>query len=339
LSETPDQPGAEAVIDSTQPGVAAEAPATTEAEIDTEAFDRMDAPDDEGDEGVGDGQPDKPEETSVAADDDEEVELSDGRKVKIPKEVALGTLRMADYTKKTQELAENRRAFETEQAQQLESLTAFRTEHLAIDRQESALAQIDKDIGEYRKLTPQDWAALKAQDPTAYDQHMSNFEILRTSKLSAQENLDDAKKELKAKETSLTEKRTAAQEAKRSEDWKSANVVLAKEIPGWGPDKFKEIGSFVMKTFGVKAEQLQDTADPIAWTMANRLMKAEAKVAQLEKAQAQTTTVARTVQAAEVKPAAKPAGGNAPPRGATDSLSTDEWMARRNAQAARKAAR
>lgn len=338
-----DQPvAADAPVAEAPAGVAAE-PAQASDDISTEAFDRVEAPDDDAD-GAGDGDPDavvvedKPDLTKAQLADTVEVEDETGAKHTIPKALEGQFLKDRDYRQKTQALAEARKAFETEQTQQLESLKAFRSEHLAIDQREAALTKIDADLGEYRKLTQADWQALKAQDPAAYQTHVDNYEELRRGRVMAEDALSAAKADLTTKEASLTERLSAAETAKLNSAWASANAELKKEIPDWGPEKFQEIGAFAMKEFGVTADQLKQSADPIAWKMTSRLMKSEAKVAALEAQLKQKTAATTTAKTLEAPPAAKPAGAPAGPRGVTDTASTPDWMARRNAQVARKRA-
>lgn len=336
-----DQPvAADAPVAEAPAGVAAE-PTQASDDISTEAFDRVEAPDDDADGAAAGGDLDAPvvedKPQPAAAADTVEIDLGDGLKITVPKSAEQAFLRQSDYTQKTQALAEQRKAFETEQTQQLESLKEFRAEHLAIDQREAALTKIDADLGEYRKLTQADWQAIKAQDPAAYQTHVDNYEELRRGRVMAEDALTAAKTALTSKEASLTERLTAAETAKLNDAWGKANAEIAKDIPDWGPEKFQEIGKFAMKEFGVTAEQLQQTADPTAWKMTSRLMKSEAENATLRAQLKQQTAATTTAKTLEATPAAKPAGASAGPRGVVDSLSDDEWFRRRKLQKARKA--
>jgi hypothetical protein len=156
MSEQATNPVAD--VDTSATGVAEPVTATTsDDDTDTSEFDRVEAPADEDDDtppaGDGDGEggdgstgKDKP----AAEDDEEEVELSDGRKVKAPKELALGYLRQADYTKKTQEVADERRTLETERAeiasQREQSITALPEEHRKIAIIEHQIATVGSSL-------------------------------------------------------------------------------------------------------------------------------------------------------------------------------------------------
>lgn len=344
MSEASDQPVVEAPVAGVEAGVVAEAPATTteteDDDIDTDAYDRQEVADDGEDEDPETPEGDKPGSKAkpAAADDDEEIELADGRKVKVPKEVAQDRLRQADYTRKTQELADQRRAVETAQAQQLESLNTFRNEHLTVAAKEAELSDIEKELAGYRQYSAAAWEATKAMDRAAYDAHRERLDHLQLMRTITTDALTAAKAELKTKETSLTETRTAAEQAKLREEWAKTNAVLSKDLPGWGEEKFKSIGAFVTKEFGIKPDQLPATTDPTAWKMANRLMQAEAKITALETAAKQTKKAADTAKVIEVETPAKPAGGSAKPRGPVDNTDTKTWMSRRTAQVERKQA-
>jgi hypothetical protein len=316
-------------------------------DISTDEFDRMPAPD----EDDGDGAPDsdaegdapKPEadKPQASADDEEEVELSDGRKVKAPKELALGYMRQGDYTQKTQALAEQRRQHEeavsTWQSQQTESLKTFRAEHVAIANSEAQLSAIEADLSKYRSMSPADWAALKAQDPNAYQAHTENFDILRRTKLSTEETLESVRKELSTKEAKAREDGDKARNAAIAEAFQKAGAVLEREIPGWSTQRWGEVAKFAETELGYKAEELQQATDPRAWKMANEIMSLRAENAKLKTAAKQQTAAKTNEKAQSTKPAEKPAGAAAP-RGVNDSLDTKAWMARREAQLARKAA-
>lgn len=345
LSENLDQPVvAEAPVAAVPAGVEAAAPAVaaTDDDIETDAFDRVEVPDDEAEPATSeDGQPI----VTMPTDDEFEFEADDGTKLKLPKAVEAALLRQADYTKKTQAVADKARALDvqaselaTRAVEQAESLNTLRTEHIALHQAEASLADIETELAGYRKYTAADWEATKTANRANYDAHMERYKDLQGMKTITSDAVEAAKADLTAKEASLTEKRSAAEEATLNANWGKANAVLTEKIEGWGPDKFKEIGTFANKEFGITADQLRASVDPVAWQMANRLMKAEAELAVLRKTTTQAKATATALKPQAVTPAAKPAGGNAKPTGISDQLSDAEWLRRRNAQVAKKRA-
>lgn len=99
-----------------------EQPESTDADEEQEApKESSDEEDDEKPDESDDEEGEQSEEEEEEADPDEPVELSDDKKVKVGdevltgKELREGRLRQADYTRKTQQLAEQRKEFEADQ--------------------------------------------------------------------------------------------------------------------------------------------------------------------------------------------------------------------------------
>lgn len=332
-------------------------------DISTEAFDRMEAPDDDGDNtdqtdanGEGeegdeaDGDPDKPAATEED-EDSAEVELADGRKVKAPKELAQGYLRHQDYTKKTQEVAEQRRALEEERStlakQREESLAALPEEHTKVAVLGATIKQLDAameaEIDRGLKLKDVNWAAYyraAQSDPemkAQYEEHRSLYESLLLQKEQAERGLSEAKSELSTKEAARLKEQQDAYEADRAKRIQETGQALAKEIPGWSPQLARQTAQFMHDDFGVTAEEIAEATDPRLWKMAHGLMTAKAEIAKLKTSLKQNTTAKNHEKAQGVKPAEsnKGSGGaNArdpsTPRG--DGLSLEEWKRRRLAQ-------
>lgn len=341
MSEANDQPVAE---DTSAPGVVAETPAATD-DIDTEAFDRMPAPDDDADPDADDGDRDAEPEGKQADGDDEDIEVEvGGKKLRVPKAVEPLLLMQSDYTKKTQaiaeqarQLAETQSTLEAQRAQQAESIKAFRDEHLAIGQAETALAHLDTQLADYRKLSATDWATLKAQQPEQYAFHSDNYEFLRRTRASTEDTLDAARKDLSTKEAKLTDEQKRSQAANLQAAWGKTHETLGKVVKDWTPQRFQETAKFAMERYGYSKEDLESSPDPRPWRMAIELQDALSENAKLTASLKQQTTAQNNVKANTVTPAQQPRG-NAQPRGVNDGLSDAEWMRRRDAQVAKKRA-
>jgi hypothetical protein len=148
LNDSPVSPGE---VEEQEPSEETEAEFSEDDEADAE---EAEAPDDE---------------TAVSDDDDEDdensplIELSENAKLKLPDgtvvDASQAVLLQADYTRKTQELAEQRKAYESEQAKVAELKTEY----------EQAYGQM-REWYESRAQRPSDWMAeiaSQAQDPTA----------------------------------------------------------------------------------------------------------------------------------------------------------------------------
>src|SRR5579884_3283912 len=124
--------------------------ATTEGvDLDTEET----AEPEEGEEG---------DEPRAPAEEFDEVE-HEGKKYKIPKPLKGAMLMQADYTRKTQEVAEQRKQIEQERVRVAEE-QKLHAEHLT---EIAKVVALDEAIKEFQKA---DWNAIKANNPAAYDQ-------------------------------------------------------------------------------------------------------------------------------------------------------------------------
>ncbi len=244
-------------------------------------------------------------------DDSEEVEY-EGNRYKVPKAVAPALLRQADYTKKTQEVAEIRRAAEAEKAKLAEEAKAFqedRVEHV----QAYALHEQLKAFQNYN------WQQ-------AYDNDFVETQKLWNQFQALQNAHRDVVGRIHAKQSERVSKSTA--EAARMRE--QTRMALAKEIPNWSPKAEQELTDYAIK-HGYKAEEVKAALDSDARPF-RFLHKAFLWDQHVEKAR----------QAAKAQQPAEPikqVGGTraAPVQGLHDKLSTEEWVKRRNAQLQRRA--
>lgn len=259
-------------------------------------------------------------------DDTEEVDF-EGKKYKLPKELKDAVLRQADYTRKTQEIAETRKALESrasEIAQQAEIAQATAEQRVN-------LKLIDQQLQTFTATNWQDYAAQYGADAVATA--MAQWQQLRDAKSEIEGTISHAEAELRA----TSERATANAIAQ-------ADALLAKEVEGWSPQLVNTLASYAAENFGFTGEELRDslvnpdgTPDIRSFKVLARLHNAETKLAALE---AKQTSAAQTSKLASVQPA-KTVGGktNGYKPGLDDSLPAEEWMRRRNAQLAKAAGR
>ena len=285
-------------------------------EVAEESYSDDDTPEAET-EGAEDGQPE---------DDTEEVEW-DGAKYRIPKALKPGLLMQADYTRKTQELAEQRRAVE----QHFTSLTQQAELQQAILEHRVNLQVVERQLQEFKNTN---WANYRAQ--YGYDEEQAakdRWQEYKDAKVDLQETI--AKTETDFQQLS---------ERSRANAIAQADQVLSREIEGWSPQLVRDLAGYAAENFGITPQELQDsvinpdgTADTRTFKVLARLHKAETELAQLK---AQTQKAQQAAKQAAVTPAkavGQRAGGYKP--GLNDDLPTEEWMRRRNAQPAKAAAR
>jgi hypothetical protein len=183
-----------------------------------------------------------PAEGDLTAEELEEIE-HEGKKARVPKEFKDAFLRQRDYTQKTQELSENKRAWEAQQA----------TAQQAAQLREATFAESAKvyanqeRLQQYRNLN---WDAIQQADPNQamkLDRDMRRLEA-ETNQLAQ----------------GITQKQQhmafmAQQEtAKRIED---GQRQLAREIPGWSPELAGKLLQSA-KSLGFNDSELAHVNDP-----------------------------------------------------------------------------
>jgi len=259
------------------------------------------------------------DQTELNADSDEEQteeELEEiereGKKYRIPKALAPELMMQADYTRKTQEIAQTRQALDAEKlslAQQAEASKALIAEHATVH----ALKQ---QVEAYKNV---DWDTLEDQDPDAARKHWRAYE--RTK-----EALSTAEGDLSTKES----KRLEAEQSQRDQALKETGAVLSRDIPGWGPELANKLVE-TAATYGVTLQELATETDPRVW-------KALHDAHQWRQHQAKQKTAQTIQKQAAVTPAVTTKGGSFSGAGVHDKLPTEEWMRRRNAELAKKRA-
>lgn len=253
---------------------------------------------DEEDSDDPEGEPEETEEETVEFE-------RDGVKIRIPAALKDEFMLKADYTRKTQEVAEQRKALETritEVQQASEAEVTARARSVAID---AALQQ-------YQNV---DWDTLEAQDPVSAQRHFRTYMQLQQQKGEADQDYSAAKE---ARE--LEAQRVAAERVEQG------IAELQRDIPDWGPSKAEALMSFGEKQFGFSREYMESVDDPKLVKLLNAAYLALSP-----------GTKPKQSATSQIRPAAKVKGSSSPPpKGLDDRLSPEEWMRRRNEQLARQ---
>lgn len=188
---------------------------------------------------------DEPQETTAAVDDSEEIDY-EGEKYKIPPKLKDAFLRQADYTTKTQSLAQQRQELETQQ-QQFVARQQFQQQHM--EGVAKAMA-MDERLEQFNKL---DWNAITDADPVQamkLDRQMRELQQQRNQHVQSIEQAQ-AKNQF---ESSQATARTLQE----------ARTQLSRDIKGYGtPELTKALGE-VGKALGYKPEELANVNDPRA---------------------------------------------------------------------------
>lgn len=240
-------------------------------------------------------------------DDLEDVDF-DGKTYKLPKAVREGILRHEDYTKKTMGLAEERKSLEGQRQQHAKQVEL----HDATLKERVRLTALQDAEAHYAGIN---WSQLQNEDPVRAQAAWMEFQQVKMKREEAQKSLDGKTAELENAEREADATRIAEVEA-----------TLARDIPGWGPELFKEMVS-VAGSHGLDELRLRN-ADVGEWRILHLASIGAKALKQQQQAQ-------RHRQTQQTAPAARVKGGNAPPRGLSEKLGTDEWMKRRSAQVAK----
>lgn len=293
---------------------AAETPSVNEAD-ENEALLQTDEGQEDGEQTEGETEGELPEAPPAFSEDEyEDLELEDGKKVKLAKAIKDRLMMQQDYTRKTQELAEQRRQFDSER----ETFTKSNQEYIA---EIGELNVLEKQIGQYSKV---DWTKLQEQDHFAAQQHWMTYQQLK-----------DQRNDLSTKIQQQEQSRSQAAERDFANRYAETTQILARDIKDWNETAPK------VRDFAVRSGV---TKDQLAFIATNPTLS---KL--LHSAWLGTQVVAKQQQAAEkakqpvnqVKP--KPltqvgkGGAGAPPKvGLSDDLPTGEWLKRRQQQLSKR---
>ena len=232
-----------------------------------------------------------------------ELEL-DGEVHTLPAALKGAFLRQADYTRKTQELAEHRRALEAER----EALGRERQASRGASGDRARLAALDQHLEQFEGV---DWQAYAQQDPEGAQALWGRYQ-----------GLAEARQGLAAAVAHGDEREALKAAREQAEAMSAVGAKLREEIEGWSPEvaaKLVEYG----QAFGVTLEEFAQMADPRLWKLLHKSWRAD----QASQGEAQA-------QAQAIRPAVTVGGGGPGGGGVRDELATREWMRRRNDQMA-----
>ncbi len=236
-----------------------------------------------------------------------EVEAN-GKKYQLPKELRDQFLMQQDYTRKTQEVAEQRKALEAErqQAQQM-SEGEFKAR--------AQIVQIDEALTEFRQI---DWDTWMSRDQPAAQRAWMQYQRLQDERGNALTQYQQIQQE-----------RTLQEQRETAERLQKGLSELQAKIPDWSPNKAAALLDFGEKQLGFSRQELNAIDDP-------RMIIALNLAAQALDKQAASRTAAKAQVQSSVKPAARVSGGRTPSNRVDDRVSTDAWMKARQAQVSKR---
>jgi len=273
------------------------------------------------------------EDAQTETDDTDEIE-HDGVKHRIPKALKSAFLMQADYTRKTQEVAEQRNALEEqgaslqqqrnaleEQGASLQQQAAAREAHFRIAGRVSAL---EDALSQFENV---DWASLCLSNREQYELTRIQEQQLRAAHAKASRELSEKVTEAQR----ASEAETATRKTKLAES-------LARDIPGYSPELATKMQTFGVATYGFSAAEIAGTTDPRLHRLLNdarigrELQEKAAKAAAAAKTAAAAQGASPPAQVGSRAQSAK-ISASAP---SSDKLSSSEWKRRREEEIRRQ---
>lgn len=215
---------------------------------------------------------DSDEETAKTEDDAEEVEF-EGKAYKVPKEIKDALLRQSDYTRKTQEVAEQRKVVQ-QQVQEIELQQAFQKEHFP---KMMEMRVLETQLQQFAQV---DWRALIAENPA----QAMELQLQR-------DNLRERAGSIKAEIQQLAAEHGAKAAELRQQAQARCIETVRKDIKGFDADMLRSIDE-TARGFGFTGEELAQVTDP-------RVIKVLHAAMQYQKLQASKPLAAKKVQDAK----------------------------------------
>ncbi|MEA3002168.1 MAG: hypothetical protein QOH81_956 [Sphingomonadales bacterium] len=243
-----------------------------------------------------------------SASEIEEIE-HDGRKYQVPKALKDAFLRQADYTRKTQEVADLRRAVEAERQ-------AIRGAGEAEVAARAQLVTIDQQLAHYQRI---DWDAWEDQDPFEAQKGWRQFQ-----------QLQNARSQAAGQFAQVAQQRHLVQQQETARQIEEGRAVLARDIKDWSPQLAEALLDHGVSQYGFQRGEIEEFTDP-------RMVKVLHDAWQYRSITRRQQQAQRHAAAQTAQPAARVGTSASPPKGLDDRLSVDEWARRRNEQVRKRA--
>lgn len=212
----------------------------------------------------------------------------EGEKLKVPSKIKDALLRQADYTRKTQEIAEKRRVVEDRERTLLQTLQLSEQLAPALGQ----LQQMDQQIQFIQQsLTPQ----LEEQDPIRFNSMGTKLTLLLNQRYQFAQGLEGHKQK-------LVEQMTQTRQKAMTEKLADALPKVQQAIKGFSPEMGKQIAEYA-KSNGLSQEEIEQAS--FSAPLVISLWKAR----EFDRLQAAKPKVTQAV--ANLPPVAKPGARNA----------------------------
>jgi hypothetical protein len=240
-----------------------------------------------------------------------------------------------DYTRKTQETAEQARQKAAEFAQREQEFQLRTQAQLQLVGEYARLAALDQQLETYSKVN---WQLASAQDPAAAQAAWMQYQQLKDQRGQTFTRLQEAEA-----------RSVASQRQALAQRFEEASRRLPQEINGWGPELRDKVKSATMNNYGfTEAEMLLVTDARLVKLMHDAyqhrvlLANASAQGSQQGTTQQQSNQQPPAgLPVVGLRPTAQlPGSGSGGAKPITDpSIPLDDWMRRRTEQVRKRGAR
>lgn len=260
-----------------------------------------------------DPQAEEAEDNQDADTDEGDLEDVDyeGVTYRVPKSLASAIMRQADYTRKTQEVAERARELESREARLSEQAKA----QAQMDEEALTLKILDQQLEAFSKV---DWAQLERDDP-------DHAQMLRNQRSDLRDQREDLRQKVGEKQ------QKQALEAQRAYDKRveQAHSAMKTQYPEWGRDHVGKLQDWAIKSANLKIEELSEAAaDP---RFLNLIHLAHIGARAIDKQRASKTASPQSIKPTS-RVTAKGGRGTIDP----DKLSMDDWVKYREKRLAKR---
>ena len=229
-----------------------------DGDVENDIPENLESEDEVNDEVAEEAESEEPTDEEEVQDEDSEEEQSyltlkiNGEEVDKPLDEVISLAQQgADYTKKTQEVAEQRKALEDYaqtiqvQEQQLKAQVELQQ---ALFGELAQITAIDQQLADFQAI---DWNQLSENDFVEAQKLFFTQNKLQTQRSQLVQQLE-------AKQQQLTQ----AQQKSLNERIAKGKEVLAKEIPNWSSDTSKAIISAGKEYYGFSDDEMSSVIDP-----------------------------------------------------------------------------
>lgn len=216
-----------------------------------------------------------------------------GKKHRIPAELKDGFLMQSDYTRKTQEVAELRKTYESKME---DAVKHYQTSQEVLEAK-AYMLNVDTQLKQYENIN---WQQVANEDPMGAQQAYMHFQQLKEERGKVASYLDQE-----------NQQRTARAEQDIANRLQETRQFAEKNIPGWTPEVDVKVVDFATKELGFEVEQLRAAVNPniyralhLAWLGAQSLQKQNvAPKPSAPQAKPLTTVSAKSNPATRISPA------------------------------------